>query len=200
MERKEFIKESCERSEHFNEPIKRVKLHAFKEEGVKAKAKQNNNIVETRMKRDVLGSCLFLALKNKIDMVEVLKYPPTPVPLSLCHADGNMMKTSKSALLTYLESKVTTILPNDVQTTIIDGMFYLYLLFDLPLTFGGVAKQLLRHICFSDGGHLHFICDQHIFPSVKECERNTRMGGDSHPLYTISGPNQKRPNNCRDAL
>ena len=36
-------------------------------------------------------------------MAEVLTYPVTPIPLSLCHIDGKMSKTTKSTLTKDLE-------------------------------------------------------------------------------------------------
>ena len=51
------------------------------------------------MMRDLFGSILFLALQKKVDMEAVLKYPLTPVPLSLCHADGTLHKTPRTKLL-----------------------------------------------------------------------------------------------------
>ena len=47
--------------------------------------------------------------RKKVDMGEVLKYPLTPIPLSLCHVDGTMLNTPKSKLLQYMESQVETI-------------------------------------------------------------------------------------------
>ena len=45
---------------------------------------------------------LFLALQQKIDMGQMLKFPLTPVPLCLAHIDGSMQKTPKSSLLKEL--------------------------------------------------------------------------------------------------
>ena len=65
-------------------------------------------------------------------MVEVLKFPLTPVPLSLCHADGSMQKTPKVKLLSELEVRMKTDIPTHIDVTVIDGMSFLHLLVDLP--------------------------------------------------------------------
>lgn len=57
---------------------------------------------------DLFGSILFLC---KVGITEVFSYPPTPVPLSLSYADGTILKTKKSPLLSALETKVATIPP-----------------------------------------------------------------------------------------
>ena len=51
-----------------------------------------------RMERDLFGSVLYQALQRKINMEEVLTYPLKPIPLSLCHIDGKMSKTTKLTL------------------------------------------------------------------------------------------------------
>ena len=96
---------------------------------------KDSKLVEVRMERDLFGCILFLALQQKIDMGEVLKYPLTPIPpLSLCHVDGSMLKTTKVALLTDLEKRVQCNDPPSVDVLIIDGMFFLHLMHDLPAT------------------------------------------------------------------
>ena len=61
------------------------------------------NLVKVRMERDLFGSILYLAIKGKRNIEEVLTYPLTPSPLSLCHIDGKMSKKTKSTLMEELE-------------------------------------------------------------------------------------------------
>ena len=42
------------------------------------------------MMRDLLGSILVLSLQKKVDMLDVLRYPLTPLLLSLCRTDGGL--------------------------------------------------------------------------------------------------------------
>lgn len=69
---------------------------------------------------NLMGRILILALEHKIDMLKILFYPLTAVPLSLCHIDGSMNKTDKSTLLKLLENRIQSIGPD---CTIIDGFF-----------------------------------------------------------------------------
>ena len=68
-----------------------------------------------------------LSLKKKVDMSVVSKYLLTPVPLSISHVDGTMQSTRKAALLIHLESRIASIHPVLVNTTIIDASFSLHL-------------------------------------------------------------------------
>ena len=74
------------------------------------------------MMRDLFGSILCVALEKIVDMADILTYPLTPVPLSLCHLDGSKQKTPKTKLLQELAKRVKSTSP-----TIIDAMFFFYI-------------------------------------------------------------------------
>ena len=46
-----------------------------------------------KMERTLFGKHLCVALEKEIDVKEILRYPLTPVPLSLCHFDGTLRTT-----------------------------------------------------------------------------------------------------------
>ena len=126
------------------------------------------------MVRDVFGSLLFLALEKTIDIGEVLKYPLTTVPLSLCQTNGVMQKTSKSKLMECLENLIITITPVNIDFTIIDAMFFLHLHTNLPATYDNVARYRLVKILKAEGNFIHFVTDKHFSPSIKDIERCSR--------------------------
>ena len=99
------------------------------------------------MVRDLFGSILYASLQRKIDMAEILKYPLTPIPLSLCHVDGTMQSTKKSVLIKELESRIKTDDPPYIDASIIDGMFFLHLLVELPGTFRLISKHIFKRLC-----------------------------------------------------
>ena len=107
--------------------------------------------------RDLFGSLLTLSMEKKINMDEVMTYPLTPVPLSLCHVDGTMVKSLKSALLHHLESKVLTSDPSSVYITIIHVTCFMHLHINLPTTLDGVARYLLSQIMRFDGKIVPFV-------------------------------------------
>ena len=110
-ERDKFIKE-CKKETRFEERIKRQCIHSFATEAGKKKVKsKGGDVMMACLVRDLFGTLLNLSMDRKIDMEEVLNYPLTPVPLSLCHVDGSMMTTAKSKMLHHLDSEVVTIDP-----------------------------------------------------------------------------------------
>ena len=100
-----FDVECQEDEERFERAIKKQKVHTFATDIKKTKLKsKDGKLVAACMMRDLFGCILKLSLEKKIDMAEVLKFPLTPVPLSLSHVDGTMQKTQKATLLKHLES------------------------------------------------------------------------------------------------
>ena len=61
----------------------------------------NGKTVEVAFQRNILGFLLAKSqeLKSPIDIEEALRYPLSPIPLSIAHGDGQKRKTNKSALL-----------------------------------------------------------------------------------------------------
>ena len=76
-------------------------------------------------------------------MKEVLSYPLTPSPLSLCHVDGLQQTIPKVKLLYELESRIPNVMPPNVDATIIDAMFFLHLQKAIPGTFGALSSYLI---------------------------------------------------------
>ena len=66
-------------------------------------------------------------------MEQILRYPLTPVPLSMSHVDGTMQKTPKSKLIQELEKRVASNPHINVDMTIIDGMFFCHLLYQTSI-------------------------------------------------------------------
>ena len=133
-------------------------------------------------------------------MAEVLKYLLTPVPLSLSHVDGTMQKIHKATLMKPLESEVTATPPPSINTTIIDASFVLHLQtsFFLPSSFGAIAHMLLQKLMYVEGDVIHFVTDKWLPPSIKNCERDSKMS--SSTAFNITGPSQKRPIKWNQAL
>ena len=105
--RKEFVNECVADPSRFEKRIRQQTLNTFASEAGKREIKgRDGKIVAACLVRDVFGNILYHSLQNIIDMAEVLKYPLTPVPLSLSHVDGTMQKTSKASLMQYLDSQV----------------------------------------------------------------------------------------------
>lgn len=108
-------------------------------------------------------------MENSLDMAQILQYPLTPVLLSLNHIDRTMLKSPKSALVKHLESKVNSIPPTSISVTVIDA--------NLPDTFGGIAKYLLRSLMNHDCQEVHFFTDKWASSYIVDRERDQRGSG-----------------------
>jgi hypothetical protein len=133
----EFVNDCKANAGRFEKPIKRRKVKNFTQDAVKVKVTtKDKQIREVKCTRDQFGRLLFLAVTQKLDL---LSYPLTPVPFSLCHITGDMNRTSKGTLMDKLEALGSSNKePTKVDAYIIDAMFFLRIL-NLHLTFGGVA-------------------------------------------------------------
>ena len=117
-----------ERPESYEERIKRQKLSTFTTEaGKKRITLKDGKILAACFVQDLLSSLLELTIKKGIDIREVLAYPLTPLPLSLCYVDGSLLHFPKTALLHHLESKIVSSPPSSVDVTIFDAMFFMHL-------------------------------------------------------------------------
>ena len=107
--------------------------------------RKDEKLAETCLIPDLFGSILHISLEQKVEMAEVLSYPLTPMPLSLSHIDGSMLKTDKSKLYKVLDPNIRCDIPV-IDETVIDASFSSYLQLNLPSTSGGVAKCILSNI------------------------------------------------------
>ncbi|KAG5892350.1 hypothetical protein JTB14_011216 [Gonioctena quinquepunctata] len=131
-------------------------------------------------------------MDHKIDVLRILSYPITPVPLAICHLDGTIYKTDKSALAKCLEAKIDHNPPGYSDIYLIDGFFILHAMKEIPKTFGSISKRFLQMITKYPANRIDVIFDQYWHPSIKDHERQLRKEA---PLmnYSITGPDQVRP-------
>ena len=122
-------------------------------------------------------------------MEEVLSYPFTPIPFSLCHVNDLKQTTSKVKILYELESRIPNDMPPNVD--VVDAIFSLHLQKTIPGTFGTLSIYLLTRICAENGSELHIVFDKAQSPSIKDCERDERSKNVSRESnYQITGPGQ----------
>ena len=199
--RNQFIERCIEDPASFEKPIKKQKIFSFSSEGVKTKRiRGDGKIQEVKMERDLMGRILAIALENKVDIKQVLEYPLTPVPLSLCHIDGLMNKTPKATLFQKLETRFKTVPPSWIDVYMVDGFFFLHLCLDLPMQYGKMARHILEKLCRSKAKRIDLVFDRIITPSIKDAERDLRSHSERDLPIKISGPNQQRPSDLFRAL
>lgn len=200
-----FITECSENENRFEKPIKRQKIRTFAGEQKKIVRKSvDGKLQEEMTNKNLFARMLATSATNKIDIVEVLKYPLTPTPRSLSHADGSFVKTDKSTLASHLETKVADLpheTPSFVDVTIIDGFFLLHTLGEIPRTFAQISKKFLQMVTQYKSSEIHLVFDLYLTPSIKNAERLRRTQHmQVEEVFVIHGPNQVRPINFINCL
>ncbi|OXU16360.1 hypothetical protein TSAR_013367, partial [Trichomalopsis sarcophagae] len=132
----------------------------------------------------------------KTDIEKILTFPLTPVPISLCHLDGSICKTEKSALKSCFQLNDDS--PHQVNIRIIDGFYLLHCMKEIPQNFINISKKNLQAITYNNVSEIHIIFDRYFSPSVKDYERSLKGGTSTD--YIISGPEQIRPANFNKEL
>ena len=128
------------------------------------------------VQRDILGLLLAKSqeLNSPIDMEEALKYPLSPVPLALAHADGQRRKTNKSALydhaLSSSQPETSTISEDGSKVYILDLAAQLRGMTKVPDTFEDLAGKLLNDIPV-EYEIVYIGCDTYRNVSIKNPER-----------------------------
>ena len=140
------------------------------------------------MQRNLFGQLLYISLEKQIDIEKILTYPLMPVPLSMCHFDGSICKTDKSALMKLLERKVESEPVQVTDVMIYDGFFMLHLMKDVPSNLGNISKKMLQTICTNTAKTMVIAFDRYIFPSIKDSEHKFRSMEQTN--FLIDGPGQ----------
>lgn len=191
--RKTFIAECEVDISRFEKSIKRSPLKNFSQDYLKKKpTKIGGKVQEVRLQRDFFGRMLGISIDYKIDIAKILSYPITHVPSSMCHFDGTICKTPKSALMKALEKSIEHSAPPHIDIFVIDGFFILHSMKDVPKSFGNISKKMLKMLTQFNSARIDVIFDQYFTPSIKDYERSIRE--ESTQLnFTITGPDQVRP-------
>ena len=87
--------------------------------------------------------------------------------------------------------------PTTLDITIVDAMFFFHTLLNLPRTYGELAELILNKLC-KMSPRVDLVFDTYCTPSVKDVEHGRRSADDC--MYTITGPEQKRPKDWQKAL
>lgn len=196
----EFVVGCFDDDTRFDKPIRRRKVKNFTSAAPKSKVRgKDEKLVEFKNTRDLFGRLLYISTQNKVDMSKVLSYPLLELPMSLSHVDGSLTKTDKSKLMSKLESISESTPPETVDVVIVDAMFYMHILQEIPDTYGEVAERILKDLCRHEAKRIDFVCDTYNAPSIKDVEHASRSHG-RESTYCITGSDQKRPKDWSEAL
>ena len=101
----EFINSRLAKKKDFFLPIKKSKLKTFKDIAKTCKLKTSTSKeIEYKQQSNVAFQLLIQAQNHdqKLDLIELMSYPLTPVPYSLGTADGGLLKTNKAKGMEHL--------------------------------------------------------------------------------------------------
>ena len=89
------------KSKKFHDPISRNSIKSFKNISATKVIKRGDKTSTVPVNRDIIGSLLSFSTKHEklINWESALTYPLSPVPLSICSADGIRRKVIKSKLM-----------------------------------------------------------------------------------------------------
>lgn len=191
----------------FIQPLNRNIIRNFASEIKSCKNSQKNQVNSMRIERDVLGRSLCLAMKNTVDIRNILTYPLNDVPYSLAHYEDSLQPKVQKGELILLLSTGDADIENEVNHSpaidveIIDGFYLLNRLHESPSKYGQFAMYLLRQICKSEAREIHVMFDKCETSSIKDVHVTIRnaLYGDS-PEYKIKGPNQERKGEIKKYL
>ena len=110
-----------------------------------------------------------------------------------------MTKTDKSQLMTKLENMSQSTPPATANAIIVDAMFYLHIIQDIPETYGEIAATIPKDLCQNMSKRIDFVCDIYNSPSIKDTEHDNRSM-ENERTYNITGSDQKRPKEWSEAL
>ena len=123
-------------------------------------------------------------LEEPLNLDELMRYYHTPAPPSLGTPDGFFAKTNKASMLHFLLAETPEEVPYPRYAIYIqDGMGLLYVLTNLPQTFGDICLQLLD--CMASKRNFIFSTDCYHADSIKAQERLRRGFSQT---YIIDGP------------
>lgn len=198
--RNTFISECHTDISRFEKSIKKTALNNFSKDLEKKKKIQiGGAIEEVKFQRDLFGRMLGISMDYNVDISKILSYPITDVPLSMCHLNGTICKTDKSALMKCLEKEVQHQPPTTIDVVIIDGFFLLHTMKNVPNKFGAISKKMLQMVTKFEAPRIDVIFDQYLTPSIKDYEHSQRL--ESAQLsYTITGPDQTCPSDFTKEL
>ena len=181
------------------DPIKKMKLKTFKDTATSSVTKTKGKEVTLRADCDLFARLIVVGTVRKIDLQEMLVYSLGPLPASLAHFDGSLMKTDKAKLMRFLEAAVNP--PATVEnipegsTWIWDAMALVQVLKPQP-TFGMFADSALRSIVStaktSKSKVIHFVPDTYQNMSIKNAER-ARRAVKGALITKIYSEDQKTP-------
>ena len=143
---------------------------------------KSGKVVQFSAQSDIFGKITIIQQTRQLDLKEVFCYPLGPVPWSIVTSSGDMVKTSKSALMAELEKGATVVeqVPRPCAV-VIDGMATVRKGVK-GVTFDEFVDELFKFALTSSSGamRIDIVFDVYRETSIKNAERSHREVGRLH--------------------
>ena len=175
----QFIRERLleERNISLFDKIKKRNIFSFSKLVKHSKNRIKDREVILTADKNLFGKISIIMQKRIIDLKTIFCYPLGPLPWSLCSPLGNLKKNNKASLLHKLEGPVIpTSLNDDDNACVIDGMALVRQSKVSDLTFGLLARQLLKTVLTisESSSRVDVVFDRYNRHSIKNTERERR--------------------------
>ena len=165
------------KSTNFHLPISRNKIKCFLQSKVQLSIVKDKATKSLEVNRDILTKLLSTPVQSRKPIDEkALQYPLSPVPLSLCNADGTMRKTNKCDLMKLIlqSTNDSTKIKEQNSVCIIDLMAAVRTVREIPDRFQDFVFKIIKSIPTGDK-RVDIVADSYWPNSIKISER-TKYG------------------------
>ena len=164
----------------FYEPLKRLKLGTFTKLKKKSMKTKEGKVIQFSAQSVIFGKIPIIQQTRKLDLKEIFRFPLGPIMWSLAISTGELIKTSKAALMHEVEKGATCVdaIPSPFAT-IIDGMAMVRKFKNAALTFNTFADELLKFAVTSNtsSSSIDIVFDVYLESSIKNAKRSHRETG-----------------------
>ena len=135
----------------FHAPITRNNYKTFSKALKTITITKNNKVKVIEVNRNIINSLLSFTNKSgkSINFEAALKFPLSPIPLSIANADGKKRKTNKSKLkeilYKYRESEENTFPETEKDAFVLDMMAQIRTMTEIPETFEGLFILIVNY-------------------------------------------------------
>ena len=179
----------------FHAPIKRNINNKSLSTKKSVVIKRDNGIKTVEVNRNIPGTLLAYSMKSgrTVDFKEALKFPLSPVPLSLSHANGIKRKCNKSDFMKMIQS-TEMILETDHQgkTLIYELIAGIRSMTKIPNTFEGLIWKLVKLLPVGYK-RVDLVADSYRQVSTKGSTRNERGEGTPKKILLKSVKSRTPP-------
>ena len=167
------------KSTNFHLPISRNKIKCFQQSKVQLSIVKVKAAKSLEVNRDILAKLLSTPVQSRKPIDEkALQYPLSPVPLSLCNADGTMRKTNKCDLMKLILQSMNDAeapkIKEQNSVCIVDLMAAVRTVREIPDRFQDFVFKIIKSIPTGDK-RVDIVADSYWLNSIKTSER-TKYG------------------------